>query len=374
MKRFVWMLPLLALLYLIAWPAPIDPVAWQPPSAPSLDQGLYARADGLQGVQRLLDGGVKGPEAVAFDGQGRLYTGLVDGRVVSLRADGSDCREVARTEGRPLGLQVQSDGSVVVADALKGLLRIEADGRIQVLARDAEGIGFGFADDVAIDARGRMLLSDASWKFGYGQHQLDALEHGARGRLVMHDPDKRLSVTLLAERQFANGVTLGPDEAYVLLNETTEYKITRYWLKGEKAGTVDTFAENLPGFPDNLSFNGTDRFWVALYGPRDALLDALAPMPFLRSVVSRLPQVLMPEAARQGFILGLDLDGKVVEQYRDSGPGAYGPITSVRERDGFLYLGSLSDTAIGRVSLADLRSGRTSTAPTPQAGTCAPRR
>ena len=35
---------------------------------------------------------------------------------------------------------------------------------------------------------------------------------------------------------FANGVAVGPDDAYVLVNETAAYRVMRYWLKGEKAG------------------------------------------------------------------------------------------------------------------------------------------
>jgi hypothetical protein len=177
--------------------------------------------------------------------------------------------------------------------------------------------------------------------------------------------------TLLATLQFANGIALGPDGRYVLINETTEYKVTRYWLLGDKAGTKDTFAENLAGFPDNITFNGTDRFWVALFGPRDAMLDKILPYPFVRTVVSRLPSFLQPQPKRQAFLVGLDLDGHVVEQYRFDGPGAFGPVTSVREKDGVLYLGSLSDTAVGKVSLAELRGeGAASTPPPAVKATC----
>lgn len=372
MKRIVWLLPLMLVVYLLAWPVSIDPVAWNPPPAPALDQGLYARADALRGVQRVADGAVEGPEAIAFDAQGRLYTGLEDGRVVSMENDGRDCRVLGNTGGRPLGLLVQADGGVLIADAKKGLLRLSSDGRFETLADLVDGVPLGFADDLAVDQRGRVLLSDASWKFGYGQHVTDALEHGGRGRLLLHDPAQKASVTLLADLQFANGIALGPDEQYVLINETTAYRITRYWLKGERAGRTETFVDNLPGFPDNITFNGRDRFWVALYGPRDAMLDATGPIPFLRSVAARLPQALQPRPKRQAFVLGVDLDGKVVEQYRYAGKDAFGPVTSVREHEGMLYLGSLSDRAIGRVSLASLRAGEASVPPPALPASCAP--
>lgn len=369
--RVALLITVLLLGYLLVWPVPIQPIAWTPPLAPSLKEGMFAGNDKLRGVQRLADGIGQGPEAIAFDSAGRVYSGLHDGRVFSMAANGSDCRVLANTGGRPLGLSITADGTVLVADAVKGLLSLTLDGEITALATTAEGIHLGFTDDLDVDAAGRIYFSDASWKFGYGEHLLDALEHGARGRLLRYEPARGEAVTLLANRQFANGVALGPEDAYVLVNETTEYKITRMWLLGDKAGQIETFAENLPGFPDNLSFNGRDRFWVALYAPRDALLDSILPNPFLREIAARLPGFLQPAPERRAFILGLDLDGRVVEQYQFSGKGAFAPITSVREHEGWLYLGSLSDTAMGRIRLDDLRrSGPGSVPPDPVTHTC----
>ncbi len=367
-----WLIPLALTVYLVGWPVDINPVAWNPPVAPSLKEGFYAKDDALRGVQRLVDGGVAGPEAIAFDTQGRLYSGLADGRVVSVSADGSECRVLGNTGGRPAGLQVQADGSLVIADAMKGLLHLRTDGKFEPWVTAVDGISLGLTDDLALDERGRVFFSDASWKFGLAEHRLEGLEHGARGRLLLHDPVSKGSATLLADLHFANGVALGPDEQFVLVNQTTDYRITRYWMKGDRSGQVETFAENLPGFPDNITFNGTDRFWVALYAPRDALLDKLGPIPFLRAVIARLPMSWLPVGGRQGFVLGLDLDGKVVEQYRYAGKGAFGPVTSVREHDGMLYLGSLDDTAIGRVPLADLRAGVVRDPPAPVKATCTP--
>ena len=356
LKRILLVLPLMLLMYLLAWPVDIIPVEWTPPPAPSTKAGLYAANDKLRGVQRIADGAVTGPEAIAFDAKGRLFAGLEDGRVVSMTPDGADCRVAGNTGGRPIGLNFAGDGSLMIADARRGLLRLTSDGQFDVVTTDVDGIRLNFTDDLDIDSRGRVLFSDASWKFGYGDHATDALEHGSRGRLMLYDPEKKAGATLLAQLDFANGVALGPDEQYVLVNQTTSYRITRYWLKGEKAGTADLFIENLPGFPDNITFNGRDRFWVALFAPRNAMLDATLPYPFLRTVIARLPKFLMPSPKRQAFILGLDLDGKVVEQYQYAGKDAYGPITSVREHEGVLFLGSLSDTAVGRIALADLRS------------------
>ena len=76
-------------------------------------------------------------------------------------------------------------------------------------------------------------------------------------------------------------------------------------------------------------------------------------------VVARLPAFLMPAPDHHAMLLGVDLQGEVAEQYQFADGDAYAPITSVREHGDHLYLGSLDQTAIGRVSLSTLRGGST---------------
>jgi sugar lactone lactonase YvrE len=240
----------------------------------------------------------------------------------------------------------------VIADAKRGLLRFDKE--LSVLATEADGVPFGFTDDVDAADDGKVYFSDASHKFGYGKHMLDIIEHGANGRLLEYDPATRKARTLLGGLSFANGVALGPDDAYVLVNETSKYRVLRYWLKGEKAGTHEVFIDNLPGFPDNVTFNGRDRFWLAIFAPRDALLDSLLPgNQYLRTVIAKLPAFLQPRPKMHSFALGLDLDGKVVTNLQYAGDDAYAPITSVREHGGYLYFGSLTYPAIGRMPMAE---------------------
>lgn len=58
---------------------------------------------------------------------------------------------------------------------------------------------------------------------------------------------------LLSNLHFANGVAVSPDGEYVLVNETWKYRILKYWIGGRSPGEAEVFADNLPGFPDNLA-------------------------------------------------------------------------------------------------------------------------
>jgi hypothetical protein len=206
---------------------------------------------------------------------------------------------------------------------------------------------------VAIDKPGHYAyFSDASSRFGYGHDGEAVLEHGGDGRLLRYDFQTGKTSVVLDKLEFANGVTLGPDDAYVLVNETGAYRISRYWLSGPKAGTHDLFIDNLPGLPDNLSFNGHDRFWVALYAPRNALIDGTAAHPFVRKMIVRAMTVLPKPVEKRGFALGLDLEGKVIANLQDGSSDNYSPITTVREYGDWLYFGSLKAQNMVRLPLS----------------------
>ena len=81
------------------------------------------------------------------------------------------------------------------------------------------------------------------------------------------------STLLLDSLYFANGVAIAPDNSFVLVNETYMYRIHKYWLKGEKAGTSEIIIDNLPGFPDNISSNGEGLYWVALFTSRNEFIE-----------------------------------------------------------------------------------------------------
>jgi sugar lactone lactonase YvrE len=342
------------LAYLALWPVPIEPVAWRAPGAPALE-GRYVVNDRLASVQRMGSGIGIGPEDVAIDAAGNIFVGYEDGRIVRFTPDGSEHALFADTGGRPLGLEFDPDGRLVVCDGYKGLLRIAADGAIEVLATEADGVPFGFTNDLDIAADGTIYFSDASSKFGPAMKARDdVLEHGGNGRLLKRDPVTGATTVLLDGLQFANGVALAPDGRSVLVAQTGRYDVLRYWLAGDKAGTHEVFIENLPGIPDGISSNGRDTYWLALFTVRNRALDALSGWPRLRKVVYRLPEFTQPQPARHAFVLGLSLDGAVTHNLQHRGPGSFSPVTSATEADGRLFLGSLTQDAFGVLDLSAL--------------------
>jgi sugar lactone lactonase YvrE len=335
--------------YLLAWPVPIDPVAWTPPPNPGFT-GRFAPNDALADVELLLEGVGTGPEDVARGPDGRLYTGYGDGRIVRFPPDRPSAIETfVHTGGRPLGLAFDGAGDLLVADALRGLLSVTPAGDVTVLTDSVGGRRMVFVDDVDVAADGLVWFSDASMRFGIHDFVPLLLERRPTGRLLTYDPRTHTTTVRLEGLAFANGVALGPGEAFVLVNESLAYRITRLWLKGPKAGRAEAFVEGLPASPDNVAFNGRDRFWVAHFMPRVAQLESFPASPFARKVLFRLLALLPePPPPRYGFVLGLDLDGNVVHNLQDPA-GRFAMVTSANEFGGELFLGSFVMPALARL-------------------------
>ena len=358
LKRIFWtplIIIVVVVLYFVAWPVTINPVAWKAPSNPGYI-GPFESNELLRDIQLLSIGDNHGPEDIALDGQGRIYASTYEGRIVRLQADGSNPENWVETGGRPLGIDFDNNGNLIVADAFRGLLSIAEDGTITELVTVADGIPVRYANDVDVGSDGKIYFSDASTKFGarewrgtYEASLLDLVEHGGHGRLLVFDMADGSAKTLVDDLNFANGVAVSHDQTYVLVNETGSYRVIRYWLTGPQKGQAESFIEGLPAFPDNISTGLGGRFWVALVSPRNALIDNLSDKPFMRKVIQRMPAFLRPKAESYGHIIAVDRDGKVVEDLQDPN-GSYPMNTSVTETEAYLYIGSLVVPGLGRLS------------------------
>ncbi len=338
---------------LVFRPVAVQPSARRPPVGPALD-GVLATNEELTTVELLAEGRLPGPEDAELDMHGRLITGLEDGRIVRFVPTDTtpDIEEVVDTGGRPLGLDLGSDGTLWVADTHLGLLAVDEAGRVEVHVTEAEGGALAFADDVDTSTEGRVYFSDASAVFGPERLAWAPFESPPSGRLIEYDPDLRSTRVLLGELHFANGVAVATDGSFVLVAETFAYRVHRYWLTGRRRGESEIFADNLPGFPDGISSDGEGGFWLALFTVRHGALDRFVlPNVWLQRLIVRLPDFLVAGARRYGLVLRLDDRGSIVESLHDPKGNRFANVTSVEQWGRDLYLGSIESHSLGRYRL-----------------------
>lgn len=351
----------LLLLYLMFWPIPIHPVAAAPLQKMPEMIGDFNQNTVLSEVKLLGEGVCLTPEDVAFDKQERIYSGMVEkGEIMRFQLDGTNPEVFAITDGKPAGLNFDAEGNLIVADVEKGLLSINPDGKITVLVDNFQGEKLYMINDLDIDSDGNIYFSQTSTKYQVDKMFYDIMEHRPNGRLYVYSPETRETKLLVEELYFANGVAVSADSSYVLVAETNAYRISRYWLKGAQKGEKDVFIDNLPGLPDNIDFNGTDTYWLAIVdGPEQRkTLDSLLPHPFLKKIIARIPTFITQPNSSGGyaFVLGVNLDGLITYNLQDPKGEKYNNITSVTEYKGMLYFGTNNHalTGIGRIPISEM--------------------
>jgi sugar lactone lactonase YvrE len=349
-------LPLVAaLLYLSFWPVPIDPVAWQAP----VDRGLtdpYLPNKLLQAARGIDLGAHEGPEDAALGSDNAVYATTLDGTILRVRDSGIEV--FADVGGRPLGIEVDADGTFVVANAFIGLQRVDRDGAVTTLfgGEDAPI----FANNLAIAPDGVIYFTEASRKFGALAFNdtmeatlYDVMEHGGHGRVIAYDPATAESNVLLDGLAYANGIAISEDGDFLLIVEMNEYRILKYWLAGPRRGTSEVLIDNLPGFGDNLKTGLNGRFWLGFAAPRKAIVDRLADKPFLRKAVMRLPTFLRPAPEQSSHVIAFNGDGVILMNMQDPAV-RYPTLTGVLETRDRLYLTTLYGNALPVIAKEDL--------------------
>ena len=378
-----------------------SPIALWPAFAPN-PQGLVIPLT-RKNVRRIAEGKIRGPESVLFSpSTGGMFSLTEHGTLVYIDEKTDDVHTAAVLSGRPLGGSFSVSEStpttdvLYVADALKGLLRVSiptkqpsppssatvtlVSARVDVPCRPGGGTEILYSDDVSVASKsGLVYFSDASdvglervagdpskWDT-LGASIVDGLRGKRSGSLLVYDPKTRSTKCLADDLWFANGVSVSTDESQVLIAETFLSRVHSYSIStGILSPVVPSSSSSsssvtpppfFTGYVDGLSQSPSlpSVVHVAIPSPSPAAIRLLSHLPdwlhtAVRSLALRLPPLVKPEP--YGCFVELDyVDGKVRKTYVDEKGEALGMVTSVVERDGKLYLGSLKNDYIGVVDM-----------------------
>lgn len=325
---------------------------------------------------RVLDlstaGAVAG-ESLDFDPKGGgPYTGVADGRILKWEGESVGWREFAIVSphrqsctspsfpplehicGRPLGVMFEKkSGDLYIDDCYFGLMVVGPEGGLaKQLAIEAEGLRFDFTNHMDIDEVDDVIYFTDSSKVYNIRTYMNLIMSGDRtGRLIKYDKKTRKTTVLLRGLGFPNGVALSKDRSFVLVAESTRFRIIRYWLSGPNAGKHDVFAD-LPGAPDNIRRNEKGEFWVAMYTRKTLFAYMGFTNPWFGNLLLKLLNFnqlnsLLIGGTPHALAAKLSETGEIVEVLEDSKGKTLAFISEVLERDGKLWIGSITTPYIG---------------------------
>ena len=276
--------------------------------------------------------------------------------------------------GRPLGFHLHKKDSLIICDSLKGLTQLNTTTGVLTILTNAITsptpatplLPFNYANDLDISKTGKVYFSsstEASVELnsqGYfdtmKSYLLSALRGHDGGQLLLFDPTTLETTSIVQNVAYANGVALSEHEDFVLIVESSNARVLRHWLVGEKAGTTDVFIDNLPAIPDGITrskFN-SNSFWIAFVAPISPLPKLLAKFPKIRTLLSHHILSLYSLVSKSfGGVMRVDSDGKMLQSYFNPLGDIISSTSSCKEGQSptQLYCGNLLSSGVYLVNL-----------------------
>ncbi|KAK9187439.1 hypothetical protein WN944_018834 [Citrus x changshan-huyou] len=309
---------------------------------------ISKESSSMKGLTKLGEGCVNHPEDVSVVvSKGALYTATRDGWVKYFILHNETLVNWKHIDSQSLlGLTTTKDGGVILCDNEKGLLKVTEEG-VEAIVPHA-----GFTNDVIAASDGTLYFTVASTKYTPTDFYKDMAEGKPYGQLRKYDPKLKETTVLHEGFYFANGIALSKNEDFVVVCESWK----RYWLKGDRAGILDAFIENLPGGPDNINLAPDGSFWIGLIKMNQTGVRAIQKCREKWELLDAYPgliSLLLPMGSDAGArVVKVDgNDGKIIRDFNDPDATYISFVTSAAEFDGNLYLASLQSNFIGILPL-----------------------
>ncbi len=146
-------------------------------------------------------------------------------------------------------------------------------------------------------------------------------------------------------------MALAADGSYVAVAESGGCTVVRHWITGDEAGQRDLLVPRLPGYPDNIARGSDGLVWVTIASPPNGLATRIRTGPrWLRRAADRVPTRLQPQPIPSARVQAYDDQGRLVHDL-DLPHDRYSFVTGVREHQGRVWVGSLTQPAIAYVDL-----------------------
>jgi sugar lactone lactonase YvrE len=197
----------------------------------------------------------------------------------------------------------------------------DGDPKAPELRPDASGVArraLVVCDNLEVTEDGRRIYF--SEPFDYTGASVDdavdeAIALAPNGRLWRHDLDSGTTRLVAEGFHFINGVLYDlhpgqPREDSVLVTQTSLFRLTRFNLRGPKAGSSEVVLDGITGMNDGMDRDAAGRIWLALFTERGSLLTWVHAHAWLKPLFMRLPARLLLRRPRRTGVVVVSPDGR----------------------------------------------------------------
>jgi sugar lactone lactonase YvrE len=132
---------------------------------------------------------------------------------------------------------------------------------------------------------------------------------------VDHSADSGTTRLIAEGFHFINGIPYDlhpgqPREESVIVTQTSEFRLTRFYLRGPKAGKFEIVLNGLTGMADGMNRDAAGRIWFAVFAERTPLLTWLHAHAWIKPLFMRLPTKLLLSQAKHTGAIVVSPDGR----------------------------------------------------------------
>jgi Strictosidine synthase len=173
-------------------------------------------------------------------------------------------------------------------------------------------------DNLEVSEDGRRIYFSEPFDYS-GASVDDALDEAIalapNGRLWRYDVETRTTRLIAEGFHFINGVLYDlhpgqPREESVLVTQTSLFRLTRFYLRGPKAGQDEVVLDGIIGLDDGMDRDASGRIWLALFSDRTALLTWVHEHAWIKPLLMRVPARLLMALPQKTGVLVVSPDGR----------------------------------------------------------------
>ncbi|KAI1280455.1 Adipocyte plasma membrane-associated protein [Halotydeus destructor] len=321
LKFFVFIGLLVVMVIFAPFFMDFSPTSYRIP-LPYIYNDLFKDNNLLNNLTKLAPGEVVGPQSVVFN-KGDIFAGTQNGRIVRVRSNKTDMLAAINGEcdamtdpgafscGRPLGMRVDSKGSLFFIEpfrglfTLKGSLQVGDAGQVKLINLiKPNQIRVGcrktsYLHDLTIEERtgnrGHVVyMSDISGKWDFNGRKFADFEPETEGRILRYDVMNNNVSELTSGLWTPKGIEINDARDWLIVAESAKRTISKVHLKGPKAGKAEALIEFLPGEPEMVrrSMSRAETYWITFpFGRTESnpnWMDYLTEFPTIRTILARM--------------------------------------------------------------------------------------